>query len=159
MPFVFPGEMVAVHVSLDDSNESEVENLSISQLNEFLCGQTDKETADKLDQLLDGLPPLVAVRKHNSVLLYFYCVSASEMYKLSHLLESGQLKVILEEVFGTLSGTSSVLNVSVRLNDEEQFTDCYRQLLEEGQLNDFQYCSFVWFIGQLRITTLFIFCY
>ena len=154
--------MVAVHVNLDDTVNSEDENLIVSRLNAFLRRYTDKETADRLDQLLGDLPSLAAVRQSNSLLMYFYCDSVSEMYKLYQLLESGQLKVVLEEVFGILSGTSSGLNVAVRLEDEELFTDCYNQLLKYGLLNYDQFRSFVWFIffsigADTVIATLFTF--
>ena len=146
---MFSGEMVALHVNLNTCNKSEAEIVIISGLKKFLSRRTDKETADRLDQLLDDLH-VVAVRQVKSLLLYCYCESMSEMFKLTQLLESGRLKEILEEVFGILTGNSTGLNVSVRLHDKEQLIDCYNQLLREGELKDGHLYSFVWCVGQSR---------
>ena len=128
--------MAVVHVELHSANIGDIEDNIVAELTKYI--RRDKETADRLDSLLADLH-LAAVRKDNSLLLYFYCESVSEMYRLTQLLESGRLKIIIEQVFSILTGTSTGLNVSVRLHDPQQFSDCYNQLLADGQL----YITFV----------------
>jgi hypothetical protein len=132
--------MVAFHVVLECPQKSEVEDCIVAELTKYIhCHgdkdqvvKCDREKAAELNTVLGSLH-LAAVHQVNSLLLYFYCGSVSEMYTLTQLLEYGHLKVIIEEVFSILTSTSAGLNVSVRLHDQQQFTDCYNQLLIEGR--------------------------
>jgi hypothetical protein len=123
------GEMVTVHVDLDNANVSDIEDRIVAQLTKYIHNTLgDKETAVKLDLALGDLH-LAAVRRVNSLMLYFYCDSTSEMFTLSQELETGHLKVIIEEVFSVLTGTSTGQNIAVRLHSQLQFIDTYNQLL------------------------------
>ena len=100
----------------------------VRELTKYLRGRCTEAVKVQLDELLSDLQ-LVAVRQTNSLLWYIYRESVSAMDELIQLLESGRLQNIIISVFNLLITSHSQLMISVRLHDENHFSDCYQHLL------------------------------
>ena len=144
------GELVPFHVVVHCEQKSEVEKTIVEELNKYIryTGRTTESEG------AFGDLHLVAVQPVGSLLLYFYCESVAEVYKLSQLLECGHLQVIVEDLIRTVTRKSTKISVSIRLHDEKQFVDSYNQLLVGSKLCDSVDC--VRIQGKTRLRTCFI---
>jgi len=105
-----------VDAELDErrvNDVSETENVIVSQWREVSAVE-QHELRDEVDEILRPLGfeiRLVAMRRANSIALYFICLTLSAIVSLRDHWCRGQLRRIVEELFTLLSGVTDRVEV------------------------------------------------
>jgi len=97
---------------------------------------------------------LVVIRRANSLVLIFHCMTVSALMSLRHQWSSGQLKDILESLFTLLSAATRIVrvkNIKWPLADYERYLSVIKSLTVRScvvnrklwHLNDYR-CLVIW---------------
>lgn len=66
---------------------------------------------------------LIAVKKANSVILYFLCKASAELVQLQEMQTSGELANIIRETFNEMLSGAQVITLRTTLCDEDLVRD------------------------------------
>ena len=121
---------------LDESSVDDVtrtEDRIVSQWREVSADEQHqlRERFEEILRPLGFVASLVVIRRANSLVLIFHCMTVSALMSLRHQWSSGQLKDILESLFTLLSAATRIVrvkNIKWPLADYERYLSVIKSL-------------------------------
>jgi Caspase recruitment domain len=105
-----------------------------------ILGRSSSEDRERLIQRVNEFSrdvDLLAVKKENSIGIFYFCRSLAGLQHLDDLYSSGQLKFIFENVFSELLNDSKLVPVESLHWDVRDFTNCMQCLCSSVDLRVF----------------------
>ena len=103
-----------------DGVVNEVEDELVAKFTEMLGDRSLGESARILERTQLRL---IAAKKGNSVILYFFCKTSADLVQLQDMQTSGKLENVIKELFNEMLSRTQVINLRTTLYDED-FSKC-----------------------------------
>src|SRR6218665_3540121 len=110
-----------------ESDVNQVEDELITKITELL---EDRSLGDSARILECSQLRLIAAKRGNSIILYFFCHTLAELVDLQDMQTSGKLANVVEMTFNEMLSSAQISNLRISLYDED-FSRCELEFCRE----------------------------